>query len=209
MIGSYNPAAMERPARPPRPSSDESTSTALLCRARAGDEEARERLYRRLLPILCRWAHGQVPAKARAFLDTDDLVQETLTETLLQVREFEPRQDHGLHLYLRAALRNRIRDALRHAYRGPTALEALHDSMPGDGPSPFDEAAGDETRHRYEAALADLQEAERVMVVARLEFGLSWRDVAALANRPSEDAARVAVGRALVRIAARMGSDRE
>ncbi len=192
---------------PDVPSSGDDSSVALLHRAQAGDAEARERLYRRLLPIMRRWARGQVPEKARAALDSDDLVQATLTETLAQVQAFEPRRDHGLHLYLREALRNQIRDELRRIYRSPEQAAELSDSLPDDAPSPFERAAGDEARARYEKALEDLPEDERTMVVSRVEFGLSWRDIAELSGRPSADAARMAVSRALVHLAHVMGGD--
>jgi RNA polymerase sigma-70 factor (ECF subfamily) len=192
---------------PGGPSSGDDSSLALLHRAQAGDAEARERLYRRLLPIMRCWARGQVPEKARGWLDSDDLVQATLTETLARVQVFEPRRDHGLHLYLREALRNQVRDELRRLYRDPERAEELPESVPDDAPSPYENTVSDERRERYESALAELPEAERAMVVSRLEFGLSWHDIAALSGKPSADAARMAVSRALVQIARAMGAD--
>jgi len=192
---------------PGGPPSAADSSVALLHRAQAGDAEARERLYRRLLPIMRCWARGQVPEKARAWLDSDDLVQATLTETLARVQVFEPRRDHGLHLYLREALRNQIRDELRRLYRDPERAEELRDSVPDEAPSPLERAVSDEARESYERALAELPEDERTMVVSRVEFGLSWRDVAALSGKPSADAARMAVSRALVQVARAMGAD--
>lgn len=187
------------------PLSDESSSLTLLHRAQAGDEGARERLYRRLLPIMRRWARGRLPGKARGYLDSEDLVQEVLTETLIALKAFEPRRDRGLHIYLREALRNKIRDELRRIYRDPGQVEEITEALPAEDPSPFDNAVNDEAHSLYEAALEDLPEAERAMIVARLEFGLSWRDIAELGEKPSEDAARMTVNRALVRIARSMG----
>ena len=192
---------------PGGPSSADDSSVALLHRAQAGDAEARERLYRRLLPIMRCWARGQVPEKARGWLDSDDLVQATLTETLARVQALEPRRDHGLHLYLREALRNQIRDELRRLYRDPERAEELRDSVPDEAPSPLERAVSDEARERYDRALADLPEDERTMVVSRVEFGLSWRDIAELTGKPSADAARMAVSRALVQVARVMGAD--
>jgi RNA polymerase sigma-70 factor (ECF subfamily) len=187
--------------------SGDDSSLALLHRAQEGDAEAREQLYRRLLPIMRCWARGQVPEKARGWLDSDDLVQTTMTETLARVQLFEPRRDHGLHLYLREALRNQIRDELRRLYRDPERAEELPESVPDDAPSPYENTASDESRERYESALAELPEAERTMVVSRVEFGLSWHDIAELSGKPSADAARMAVSRALVQIARAMGAD--
>ena len=147
------------------------------------------------------------PRRRARWLDSDDLVQATLTETLARVQVFEPRRDHGLHLYLREALRNQIRDELRRLYRDPECAEELPESVPDDAPSPYENTVSDERRERYERALAELPEAERAMVVSRVEFGLSWHDIAALSGKPSADAARMAVSRALVQVARAMGTD--
>lgn len=181
------------------------TSVALLRRARRGDTEALDRLFRRYRSLLQRWASGRLPPWARGSLDTEDLVQETLVRTFQHVREFEPRRDHGLHLYLREALRNRIRDEVRRARRGPGEMLEVDDRAPAAEPSPLDEAIGEEMWERYEAALAELPEPERALLVARIDFGMSYREIAEMSDKPSEDAARMAVSRALVKIARVMG----
>ena len=53
----------------------------LLGQARAGDQEALERLFARHLKPLQRWARGRLPTWARDLADTDDLVQDTLAQT--------------------------------------------------------------------------------------------------------------------------------
>lgn len=60
-----------------RPAELEST-VHLVERARAGDQEAVDRLFARYLIPLRRWATGRLPKWARDMTDTDDLVQETL-----------------------------------------------------------------------------------------------------------------------------------
>ena len=62
------------------------TTLGLLRKARGGDDDALNRLYARVLPAVKRWAHGRVPREARGVLDTDDLVQETLTKTLAHLK---------------------------------------------------------------------------------------------------------------------------
>jgi DNA-directed RNA polymerase specialized sigma24 family protein len=61
---------------------------------------------------------------------------------------------------------------------------------------------------RYDTALQRLREADRELVVARVELGLDYEEIAGLLDKPSIPAARVAVSRALVRLAAEMGVDR-
>ena len=55
----------------------------------------------------------------------------------------------------------------------------------------------------YEAALAELREEEREAIIARVELDQSYAEVAAVLGKPSPEAARVAVYRALLRLAKR------
>src|SRR5687768_6490718 len=92
----------------------------LLERARAGDDEALERLFAKYLKPLRRWAAGRLPKWARDMADTQDLVQETLLQTFRKIEGFECRGEGALQAYLRQALMNRIRDELRRFdRRGP------------------------------------------------------------------------------------------
>ena len=59
-----------------------------------------------------------------------------------------------------------------------------------------------------DAALLRLSERDRELIVARVELGLDYVDIAALLELSSIAAARVAVSRALVRLAMEMGVDR-
>jgi len=72
-------------------------------------------------------------------------------------------------------------------------------SRPASGP--LDRAISQQTFERFEAALATLSGDDQKAVRARLELGCSYDEVAAIAGKPSADAARVAVARAVKRIA--------
>ena len=183
----------------PQSSRSESTAT-LLARVRGGDLGARERLLKRYLPLLRRWAHGRLPARARDIADTDDLVQNTLMRALGRLGEFEPRREGAFLSYLRQILLNQIRDEIRRAHRRPER-ESLKDQVCDEGPSPLDQAVGRETMERYERGLAQLSEDYREAIILRLEFGYSCEEVAEALGRSSANAARQLVGRALVRLA--------
>lgn len=185
---------------------DELSSVELVRRARTGDHRALDRLFARYLPILRRWAAGRLPGWARDVLDTDDMIQETLIKTLRNVETFVPRHDGALAAYLRQALTNRIRDEVRNAARRPRTEEIAPDLADG-GTSPLETAIGSEALRRYEQALGRLSEENRELVLARVELGLSYEEVARATNKPTADAARMAVSRALVRLATEM--DRE
>jgi RNA polymerase sigma-70 factor (ECF subfamily) len=182
------------------------TSAELVELARAGDRQAQERLLERYLPPLRRWATGRLPRWARDLLDTDDMIQETIMKTLRNVASFTPRHEGAFAAYLRQALLNRIRDEIRNAARRPRR-EVISDGHPDAGDSPLEAAIGAEATSRYEEALKHLSEEERALVVARIELGLSYEEVARETGKPSPDAARMGVRRALVRLAEEMGHD--
>lgn len=179
------------------------SSVDLLNLAKAGDEQALNRLLARQVPALRRWASGRLPRWARDAADTEDLVQDTVVGTLKHVPTLEAERDGALQAYLRQAVMNRIRNELRRASRHPER-ETIEDDLPARSISPLDEAIGSETVERYDAALAQLSDGDREAVIGRLELGYSFQELAQALGKPSADAARVAVSRALIRIAAVM-----
>ena len=94
----------------------------LLARAWQGDDRALVPLFARYLPRLRRWASGRLPRWARDGGDTQDLVQETLIAVFKQVDRFEPRREGAFQAYLRQAVMNRIRNAVRDRSRRPAIL---------------------------------------------------------------------------------------
>jgi RNA polymerase sigma factor (sigma-70 family) len=183
---------------------DNASTLDLLQRARQGDREALNELFERYLPPLRRWARGRLPRWTRDLRDTDDLVQETLVQTLGRIDAFEPRHEGALQAYLRQAVVNRVRDEVRRVSRRPPAAELNNEEQVDQGASPLDEAIGSEAAARYEAALQRLRPEEREVIVARVEMGNGYEQIAAMHGKPSADAARMAVARALVRLAEEM-----
>jgi len=176
------------------------TSVLLLERVRQGDQEALDLLLRRYVPALRRWARGRLPRWARDLADTEDVVQDTVCRTLQNLEQFEHRHDGALQAYLRQAVLNRIRDECRRVGRRPL-VEELDEDLVHHGESPLEAALGVQALERYESALQHLRASEREMVVARIEMGFSFSEIAVMLGRPSPDAARVAVSRALLRLA--------
>ena len=176
------------------------SSVELLAKVRAGDDEALERLLQYHVPRLRRWATGRLPAWARDRDDTDDLVQETVVRTLRKIEGFDPRHEGALQAYLRQALVNRIRDAVRRADRRPSAVP-LDEEMAGHDDSPLEQAIGREALARYDAALTALRDQDREAIVGRIELGQDYNELASALGKPSGEAARVAVHRALLRLA--------
>jgi RNA polymerase sigma-70 factor (ECF subfamily) len=186
---------------------DSSSSLELLRCARAGDEEAVQRLYLRYRSRLLTWSRGRLPGWARDAVDTEDLVQDILTRSLRHLQDFEYRNEGAFLAYLRQGLRNRVQDEIRRARRRPEqqSLEGRED--PVDDAGALEETIGREALERYEKALAQLKEGDRQAIIARVEMGMSYAEVAAALEKPSPDAARMAVGRALSRLAELMASE--
>lgn len=182
---------------------DAESSFELLERSRLGDVEALNRLLERYMPALRKWARGRLPTYARDLSDTQDLVQDTLIQAMKNLDTFRPQRVGALQAYLRQALMNRIRDELRRSQRRPARTE-LPETMPASVASPLEEAIGRETLEDYEAALAELRETDREAIIARVELGQSYEEMAAILGKPSAEAARLAVHRAMVRLAAKM-----
>ena len=173
---------------------------ALLARAREGDQAALDQVFARAIPLLKRWASGRLPRWARDIVDTDDLVQETVINTLKRIEVFEYRADAALQAYLRQAVMNRIRNEIRRATRHP-APETLDSAAPDAGLSPLEEVIGKQTVEAYDEAMAELEPHERDAIVGRVELGLTYDELAEAMDRPSPDAARMAVGRAILKLA--------
>jgi RNA polymerase sigma factor (sigma-70 family) len=182
------------------------STLTLLTRAKAGDGEALDDLFARYLPGLRKWASGRLPRWARDVADTPDVVQEALLETFKRIEGFEHRGEGALRAYLRQAVMNRIRDELRRAGRHPKRAE-FDETMPDRGLSPLEAAVGVEAVERYEAALQRLSEGDRELVIARVEMGMTYAELAAATGKPSPNAARMAVGRALLRLAEDLGGE--
>jgi RNA polymerase sigma-70 factor (ECF subfamily) len=180
----------------------ESTAN-LLELTRQGDSAARERLVARYLPILRQWAHGRLPASTRDIIDTDDLVQVTLIRALNHVGRFEPRHEGAFLAYLRTILLNGIRDEIRKHRRQPGRAE-LSEDLPDGLPSPLAMAIGSETARRYERALSGLPRQYQEAILLRIEFQFTYEAMAEALGRPSPNAARLLVARALLRLASEM-----
>lgn len=181
----------------------------LIDRARAGDQEAVERLFARHVRPLQRWASGRLPRWARDVSDTDDLVQETLLQTFKRIGHFEPRGSGALLAYLRQAILNRVREELRRKGRRPDGTRLSDLDLESKLSSPLEQAIGQEALDRYDRALQRLRPEEQNAVIGRVELGYTYEELAEALDKPSAEAARKAAQRALVRLAEEMERGRK
>ena len=95
-----------------------------------------------------------------------------------------------------------IRDAIRRSsHRASVSIDEVE--LEGEG-SPLDAAIDRESERRYRAALERLSPDERELIVGRIELGYSYEQLALASGRATPDSARMAVKRALVRLAGRI-----
>jgi len=131
--------------------------------------------------------------------NTTDIVQEALVRTFRRLDTFELRRERALQAYLRTAVMNRIRDEVRRAHLTPT-VEELPADLVDSSPNPFDRAVTGQMLQRYRAALATLKETDQQAIVARVELGYSYEQVALALGKATPEAARLTVIRALTRL---------
>lgn len=177
-----------------------SPESELVRRALDRRPSAIQKLFSKLWPTLERWARGRLPRWARARLDTRDLVQEAFLGLLPRLHQVEPKQREALRNYLRESIRNKIRDEVRRAGKVEVAVAEVP-AVPDTATSPLEASIRGEDEARYRAGLSRLTSADRELIVGRIELGYSYEQLALAAGKSSAGAARVAVRRALLRLA--------
>ncbi len=115
------------------------------------------------------------------------------------------RQRHTIRAYLRRSIQHRITDEVRRA--GKVEVPAV-DGVEGPSPEadPLSRALGAEKEARYREALGRLSDNEQRLIVGRLELAYSYAQLALATGKSSPDAARVAVRRAMLRLAEEMAN---
>ena len=73
--------------------------------------------------------------------------------------------------------------------------------------SPLAHLLSREQEDRLRRAISRLRDEDRELVIARLDLGYNYAQIALTTGRGTADAARMAVHRALLRLAEEMGAD--
>lgn len=179
----------------------------ILAQARAGSAQAREDLFRRYHAKLARFLHMRLPSSARGMLDTDDIVQEVYASALSTLDRFEYRGIGSFWAYLRRIGINHLRQIARRPSNDGRMEPALDASAPDPAApdsGPISKLMKKEQLEAFEKALERISEAGRDALLMRLELDLGYEAIAAECGFPSADAARMAVCRAMGRVAEEM-----
>jgi RNA polymerase sigma factor (sigma-70 family) len=182
---------------------DDVNTIELLARVRAGDTDARDRLVEHALPPLLRFASGRMPSCVRGATDTQDLVHDVILRALPRLDSFNAEGPGALQAFLRRAVANQIVDEIRRAKRrqaSPEPLERLSDRQP----SPLAKLMARQDRDRLRAAFAKLSPSDRALLLTRFLVERRYADVARAHNKPTANAARAAVERAVAKLAKAM-----
>ena len=165
-----------------RPDQDE-LDAGLLRAVALGDEAAFARVYDRYAPILL----GLMLRILRSRPEAEDVLQEVFLQVWQQARSFDPARGRAF-TWLATLARSRAIDRLRAVdSRERAALRSAE-----EGPPPAAESRGwaDEEAIRAEraeavrAALAELPEEQRQVLVLAYLDGMSQSEIAAAKNQP-------------------------
>jgi RNA polymerase sigma-70 factor, ECF subfamily len=192
----------------------------LVRRAQGGDRAALDPLFQRYYDRVRRIARVRLGQGLRQRMDSGDIVQETFLAALGAFDRFEVRDESSLLQWLSVLLENRIRDASdwndaakRAAARErPLVADGLSGAITLDlaaaALTPAESAAHGEQAEALEEALAALPEQDRELILLRDYVGMTWEEVAQRLGRPSAAAARMAHGKVLLELGARLRGGR-
>lgn len=183
----------------PMQESQDSTKS-LVRRGRQGDADALNRVFGRLVTRLRRWAHRRISG-TRRLSETADVVQDAALGVWKRLDRLDLREPGDLEAYVRRAVLNRIHDEGRRRMLQPDPV-TLDAEIPLQEPSALDRAIGNQTWEQCHGAFSRLTQDDRDVIIARLELGYSFDAIAALLQRPSAAAARMAFTRAIARLRA-------
>lgn len=99
----------------------------LLARARGGGVEALDAFCRRALPRVKQIVMARLGAQARDAHLVDDLVQESILDTVRALPRFEPRSEAGLRNWLAAIVANNISDRFKRERTRKRGDGAVHE----------------------------------------------------------------------------------
>ncbi len=184
---------------------DELESVELVARAKRGEVECVEALFKRYRPRLLRLARRSM-GQRRLTCEPSDIVQSTLRRATLQWDDFEPEHERAIAGWFAVILKNTIASQHRRegaAKRGngvsPSELDECDDALdlPNQRGSVLDELAEDDLAARVWSSLSseDLQ-----LVRSRLELEEDWDGVAQNTGISNAECARKRYSRLITRL---------
>ena len=191
--------------------SDSEETQNLLLKASQGDRQAFDRLLDRHRRDLVDFVELRLDGRLRARLDADDVVQEVHLEALRRLPDYLKRRPMPFRHWLRKTAYQRLLALRRkHVFAAGRAVDreaALPDrsslvlarQLFAAGSTPSQRMERDELVRRVRAALAQLSEVARDVLLMRNHEGMSYQEIADILEiEPA--ASRKRHGRALIRM---------
>jgi RNA polymerase sigma-70 factor (ECF subfamily) len=190
--------------------SDSTETRALLDQVHQGDRQALERLLARYRPRLRNFVELHLDPGIRARVDPSDVVQETQLEVVKRLDDFLSRRPMPFRVWLRKKAYERLLNLRRDHRRGRRSVERevawpARSSLLVAGPllargaSPSKQLEARERTERVAAAVGQLAEADREILLLRHAQELPFEEIACLLDiEPAT--ARKRFGRALIRL---------
>jgi len=191
---------------------DRRESTALLRRARQGEQDALNALYERVAGRLLGFIRLRLGRSLRAQLESRDILQATFLKSFEHLHQFEQSDSGSLMGWLARIAENEIRDRAdyqqrqRRDARLEVPLETAHADIAAAMRSALTEVLHDERAERLEDALESLEPRHREVIILRAFEELSFREIGARLAK-SEDACRMLYARAMAALTMRMAGD--
>jgi RNA polymerase sigma-70 factor (ECF subfamily) len=188
----------------------EAEEMRLLQQAVAGDQQAFKQLVERYRPGLRAFIEVRLSADVRARVDPSDVIQETQLEAFVRLGDFLQRHPMPFHVWLRKTAYERLLKVRRRhlaAQRSVNREVALPDQssvllaerLQANEPGPLQRASQEELAARVHAALAELPEVDREILVMRHVEEMPYEQIGQVLDLEPATA-RKRYGRALLRL---------
>lgn len=178
-------------------------SLALIRKAKSGDDEALDALFKRYSARVLHAARLRLGPGLRGKLESQDVVQEAFVRAVKGFDRFEVRHEGAFLHWLGRLVTNVIKDRADYfgaAKRSAEHVDAADLPLASQDPTPSRRAEADEEVERLMRALDRLPEEDREVIVQRDVEELPFAEIGRLCSR-TEDAARMRYVRAKARLA--------
>ena len=180
------------------------TTQDLVSKAQKADRGALEALFKKAYPDLLQAARFRLGPELRKRMDTFDLAQAAYQDALQDLPRYRYKGKGSFVRWLLAILENKIRSQLQFFKRKRRDLRREVPILDGSSissasRSPATKLVAEEDRARLEAAMDQLSEEYRNVIVSRYYLRMSWRDIGEQLGR-SEEAAQMLCQRALAKL---------
>ncbi len=169
--------------------------------AQNGSSTAMENLFERYLPQVRGIVAARMGRRLHAFVELEDLVQESMRLAIAGLDRFEHRTEGAFRHWLAACVENAIRKEVRKqdaSKRSGAKVQRIADLattrlaeslFPDGGPGVSKAARDHEDEERVEAAMLRLSPRYREIIALRVHGDMSYREIAAAMDLPSDNTA--------------------